>query len=522
MCGFLMTNNADRGTICSRYGFASDSGRPIGFEREITLPMQPVWNFHNTYLQLPETLFARRGPTPVANPRLIVFNEALAKRLGLNTQGVAQDTWARILAGNEVPPGAEPIAQAYCGHQYGSFARLGDGRALLLGEQIAQDGSRWDIQLKGSGLTPFSRRGDGRAALGPMLREYILSEAMFALGIPTSRSLAVVTTGEPVYRTTPLQGAVLTRVAASHIRIGTFEYLQTLGDLPTLKTLADYTVQRHFPSLADAPNPHQALLATVAERQAELIARWMAVGFIHGVMNTDNVGIAGETIDYGPCAFMDTYDPDTVFSSIDHHGRYAYQNQPRIGGWNLARFAEALLPLLHDEESRAIEMAQETLGKYGERYEHHWLAGMSAKLGLHTFEEDDRTLLQTWLGLLAQEKRDFTNAFRMLSSDSPQDQATISTGPFLDWHQRWTARLERQGTPIKAVHDRMRQKNPAFIPRNHRVEEALRAADEDGNYQPIQDLLQVLAAPFQDNPAWAAYQEPAGPEYSDYQTFCGT
>jgi uncharacterized protein YdiU (UPF0061 family) len=345
---------------------------------------------------------------------------------------------------------------------------------------------------------------------------------MFALGIPTSRSLAVVTTGEPVYRQVQLQGAVLTRVAASHIRVGTFESLRALGDVPTLKALADYTVQRHFASLADASNPYQALLAAVVERQAELIARWMSVGFIHGVMNTDNVSIAGETIDYGPCAFMDTYDPDTVFSSIDHHGRYAYKNQPKIGGWNLARFAESLLPLLHDEESRAIEIAQAVIGTYGERYKHYWLTGMSAKLGLQTMEENDLLLLQEWLDLLAREKRDFTNGFRMLSSDSVQDRSAVSTGPFADWHQKWTARLGRQGMAIEGVYPLMRQKNPAFIPRNHRVEEALRAAEEEGDYRPMEDLLRVLASPFEDPPAWGLYKEPAGTEYRDYQTFCGT
>ncbi len=481
-----------------------------------------IWNFDNSYLKLPQTLFVRQTPTPVADPKLVIFNDALAKGLGLNTEGVSADRWAETLGGNEIPSGAEPIAQAYCGHQFGGFAMLGDGRALLLGEHVTPDGSRWDIQLKGSGQTPFSRRGDGRAALGPMLREYIISEAMFALGIPTTRSLAVVVTGELVYRETAQKGAVLTRIAASHIRVGTFEYLRARKDLSTLKALADYTLQRHFSERVGEPAPYSALLEAVVERQAALIARWMAVGFVHGVMNTDNVSIAGETIDYGPCAFMDTYDPDTVFSSIDRDGRYAFGHQPAIGGWNLARLAEALLPLLDEQESRAIEIAQEVLGKYPQRFEHHWLSEMSAKLGIQANQEGDRVLVQEWLDLLATHKMDFTNAFRMLSSDLPQDQAAVSTGAFADWHLRWTARLGQQAGAVDAAREMMRQKNPVFIPRNHRVEEALRAADEDGNYKPIEELLRVLASPFQDDPVWVAYKNPPGPEFRDYQTFCGT
>ncbi len=437
---------------------------------------------------------------------MVVLNRSLAEALGLNADELND---AAIFAGNALPPGAEPLAQAYAGHQYAHFAMLGDGRAILLGEQITPSGDRFDIQLKGPGPTPFSRRGDGRAALGPMLREYLISEAMQALGIPTTRSLAVVTTGEKVWRQDGgLPGAVLTRVAASHIRVGTFEYAAARGEKADLQALADYTRQRHYPEVEGG---YAALFEAVMERQAALIAKWMHVGFIHGVMNTDNMALSGETIDYGPCAFMDAYDPATVFSSIDRNGRYAYGNQPRIAQWNLARLAEAMLPLFHDDEKQAIEIANGMISGFEERFQHHWLTGMRAKLGLFTQESEDKTLIQSLLEWMQETKADFTNTFRDLTQGHLEP---------LEWQARWSERLKRQPQSASEVRELMRRSNPAFIPRNHKVEEALAAASEHGDLNPLQRLMTALSAPFDHSQDWPEFSEPSGLE--SYQTFCGT
>lgn len=446
---------------------------------------------------------------------MVIFNHALAKSLGLEAE--LQDH-AALFAGNEHAPGAQPLAQAYAGHQYANFTMLGDGRAILLGEHITPNGGRFDIQLKGSGPTPFSRRGDGRAALGPMLREYIISEAMNTLGIPTTRSLAVVTTGEPVYREQKQPGAVLTRVAASHIRVGTFEYAAARQEKTALQALADHTLQRHYPEVADAESPYLAFFEAVMERQATLIAQWQLVGFIHGVMNTDNMALSGETIDYGPCAFMDAFDPATVFSSIDRHGRYAYGQQPHIAQWNLARLAEALLPLLHDDEAKAIDIANEAIESFETRFKRHWLAGMRAKLGLFTEESDDPALIASLLDWMQQTKVDFTNTFRALSSTSS---ATLSQAPaYLDWHQRWQSRLSQQPQSQQEVIELMQRHNPAFIPRNHKVEEALAAAVEKDDLSVMHRLLAVLAMPYDHSQDHPEYAEPSSSE--SYRTFCGT
>lgn len=454
-------------------------------------------------------------PSPVREPKMVVFNRPLAESLGLNPD--LQDN-AALFAGNETAPGAQWLAQAYAGHQYGHFTMLGDGRALLFGEHITPSGERFDIQLKGPGPTPFSRRGDGRAALGPMLREHIISEAMHALGIPTTRSLAVVTTGEVVYREGTMRGAVLTRVAASHIRVGTFEYAAARGELEPLRALAEHTMQRHYPEVVDGERPCTAFLNAVIERQAALIARWQMVGFIHGVMNTDNMALSGETIDYGPCAFMDAYDPATVFSSIDRNGRYAYGRQPFIAQWNLARLAEALLPLLHEDEKQAVEIANEAIASFEHRFKRHWLAGMRGKLGLFNEEADDTDLVQSLLDWMLRSKADFTSTFHDLSKATSAEHSTEAA--FRDWHQRWQARLARQPQTAGEVIELMRQQNPAFIPRNHKVEEALAAASEQNDLSVMERLLAVLTKPYDHSQDQPEYSQPSGSE--GYRTFCGT
>jgi uncharacterized protein YdiU (UPF0061 family) len=482
----------------------------------------PGWNFDNSYARLPEAFYVRLNPVPVRAPKLVIFNAVLARFLGLNPDGLTGGEGAAIFAGNRLPEGAEPIAQAYAGHQFGSFTMLGDGRAILLGEQVTPKGERFDIQFKGSGRTPFSRPGAGRAALGPMLREYIISEAMHALGIPTTRSLAVVTTGEPVFRENTLQGAVLTRTAASHIRVGTFEYLAARGRTDEIRTLADYTIRRHFPDLAAGGNPYLALLGAVMERQASLVARWLLVGFIHGVMNTDNMALCGETIDYGPCAFMDAYDPNTVFSSIDHDGRYAYGRQPRIAQWNLARFAETLLPLIHEDPQKAVSLASEAISGFPDIFRRFWLAGMRAKLGLLNQEADDLVLAEDLLDCMHRHGADFTNTFRDLASGSLPEASAFQTPDFQQWFARWQARLERQPDSREATRRLMSAHNPAVIPRNHRVEEALEAAMERADLTIMEKLLAVLSRPFQDPPEQAGYHLPPPPSAQPYRTFCGT
>jgi uncharacterized protein YdiU (UPF0061 family) len=489
-----------------------------------------MFKFDNTYVKLPPRFYARVTPATVRDPRIVKVNRSLTALLGGNADELASPAGAQQLSGNQIPEGAEPIALAYAGHQFGSFVpQLGDGRAILLGEVVGKDGLRRDIQLKGSGRTPWSRGGDGRAALGPVLREYIVSEAMAALGIPTTRALAAVTTGERVMRDGILPGAVLTRVAASHIRVGTFEYFAAREDREALVTLTDYALARHYPDAAGAENPALTLLVRVAVAQAELVARWLGVGFIHGVMNTDNTSISGETIDYGPCAFLDAYDPRKKFSSIDHYGRYAFANQPRIAQWNLARLAEALLPLMAEEEEEAVRLATECLERFGKQFEAAHTRVLRAKLGLVREEDDDRALAEDLLERLASNDVDFTIFFRRLcasaadaSADGEVASMFTTAGAFRDWAERWRTRLAREDRSPEAIAAAMRRANPAFIPRNHRVEEAISSAIHDADYRPFETMVAVLERPYDDQPEHAALLEPPGPEYRDYQTFCGT
>ena len=480
------------------------------------------WHFDNSYARLPKSLYAQLCPVPVCAPQVVILNNALAKSLGLDIHKLPAEEAALLFSGTVLPDAAQPIAQAYAGHQFGNFTMLGDGRAILLGEHVTPTGNRFDIQLKGSGQTPFSRRGDGRAALAPMLREYIISEAMHALNIPTTRSLAVVTTGEPVIRETMLSGAILTRVAASHIRVGTFEYAARMEDIEGIKTLSDYAIQRHYPELSEAEDPYLAFLNCVIERQASLVANWMLVGFIHGVMNTDNMAISGETIDYGPCAFMDEYDPNAVFSSIDHHGRYAYSNQPHAAQWNLARFAETLLPLLHPAQEKAVALAEEAIHSFPEIFQNHWLAGMRKKLGLFTEETEDIQLVETLLTWMQKHQVDYTNSFRALASECLPKKTVFNDIVFIEWHARWQARLSRQSKSKKSSFCMMQMSNPAILPRNHRVEEALAAASEYDDYTLVQRLLAAVTNPFVDTPENTDYRIPPAPSERVHQTFCGT
>ena len=467
--------------------------------------------FDNSYARLPERFYARLDPTPVRAPRLLRLNDALARELGLDPAALASPAGVEMLAGNRVAPGSLPIALAYAGHQFGNFVpQLGDGRAVLLGEVIDRAGRRRDLQLKGSGPTPFSRRGDGRAALGPVLREYLVSEAMAALGVPTTRSLAAVATGEAVMREDILPGAVLTRVAASHVRVGTFQFFAARGDTEALRLLADHVIDRHYPEARQDAQPYRALFAAVIGRQAELVARWMLVGFVHGVMNTDNCSVAGETIDYGPCAFMDVYKPDTVFSSIDQGGRYAYANQPRIAHWNLARFGETLLPLLADDSDAALALANETLSTFQARYGEALLAGMRRKLGLFTEEAGDAALAQDLLNAMAEGRADFTATFRALDpeSDAGVLPRFARTDGYEAWAVRWRERLAREPRDVAERRRALHAVNPAYIPRNHRVEAVLSAAIEHDDLGPFEEFLAVLAQPFEARPAFAAYAEP--------------
>jgi len=492
--------------------------------------VRPLFRFDNSYARELPGLAVPWQPAKVPAPSLLYFNRALAEELGLDAEALDGDRGAAIFSGNEVPEDATPIAQAYAGHQFGGFSpSLGDGRALLLGEVIDRHGRRRDIACKGSGRTPFSRGGDGKAAVGPVLREAIVGEAMHALGIPTTRALAAVGTGEPVFREDTLPGAVLTRVASSHLRVGTFQYFAARGELDKLRQLADYAIRRHDPERVDHPDRYLELLRAVSERQAALIARWMHVGFIHGVMNTDNMTISGETIDYGPCAFMETYDPGAVFSSIDTHGRYAYANQPLIARWNLARLAEALLPLIDaDEPQRAVPRAAEVIDAFPAQHERHWLTVARAKLGLAGAEDDDGALARDWLALLQAQAVDHTLAWRYLA-DAVDDegfrlQALFEdTRPLMDWLARWRSRgaLETSTPAERAL--AMRRTSPIYIARNHRVEEALAAASVDGNLEPFKRLLDVLAQPFDERPGLETYVAPAPPEVTArYRTFCGT
>ncbi len=486
--------------------------------------------FDNSYAALPDGFFARVAPTPVTSPKLVKLNRPLALHLGLDPDWLASPEGVEILAGTRVPDGADPIAMAYAGHQFGHFVpQLGDGRAILLGEVIDADGVRRDIQLKGSGPTPFSRRGDGRAALGPVLREYVVSEAMAALGIPTTRSLAAVVTGENVVRETLLPGAVLTRVASSHIRVGTFQYFAARSEAVGVRRLADHVIARHYPDIANAGRPYHALLDAVIGRQAELVARWLLVGFIHGVMNTDNTSISGETIDYGPCAFMDSYDPATVFSSIDEMGRYAYGNQPRIALWNLTRFAECLLPLFSDNQEKAIAEAQSALGDFAEKFDTAYYAGLRRKLGLFTAQHDDPELANDLLKAMAENAADFTLTFRRLSDAAldPSGDAEVrelfaDAAAYDAWAVRWRQRTLAEPQDAAARQAAMRAVNPAFIPRNHRVEAIIEAAVTRNDFAPFEELLTVLSKPYADQPAFAHYAEAPKPDERVLQTFCGT
>jgi serine/tyrosine/threonine adenylyltransferase len=486
--------------------------------------------FQNTYAALPDGFFARVAPTPVAAPRLIKLNRPLAVRLGLDPDRLDSPEGAEILSGKRLPDGADPIAMAYAGHQFGHFVpQLGDGRAILLGEVIDIDGIRRDIQLKGSGPTPFSRRGDGRAALGPVLREYIVSEAMAAMGIPTTRSLAATITGESVMRETVLPGAVLTRVATSHIRVGTFQYFAARSDTEGVRRLADHAIARHYPQAAQAERPYHALLEGVIARQAELVARWLLVGFIHGVMNTDNTSISGETIDYGPCAFMDHYDPAAVFSSIDEQGRYAYANQPRIALWNLTRLAECLLPLFSDDKDKAIEQAQSLLAEFPGKFTEAYQSGLRQKIGLFTARDGDEALVQDLLDAMAKNNADFTLTFRRLSGaaeDAARDHdvRALFADPIVydEWVARWRQRTgEEPQTPAERA-GVMRAVNPAFIPRNHRIEAVIQAAVTNDDYAPFEELLAVLSKPYEEQPVFADYANPPEPHQRILQTFCGT
>ena len=481
------------------------------------------WRFDHSYARLPEVMFARAAPARARAPRLVLFNDALAASLGLEAGAADPQALAAMLSGNALPEGSLPIAQAYAGHQFGHFAMLGDGRALLVGEHLCPDGRRVDIQFKGSGPTPFSRRGDGRAALGPMLREYVISEAMHALGIPTTRSLAVVATGEAVFRESLLDGAVLTRVAGSHLRVGTFEYVAARNEPELLAALTDYTIARHYPDCAQAERPALALLEAVIDRQATLIVQWLRVGFIHGVMNTNNMSLCGETIDYGPCAFLERYDPGTAFSSIDHAKRYAFNNQPLIAQWNLARFAEALLPAIDPDPDQALALAEAAINRFADLYRARQVEMMRNKLGLSGEAEGDEALISDFLDWMRDSDADYTNSFAMLNPgriDAPQ---LIADPRLAAWHVRWQARMQNDSWSVGVARDQMRASNPIYIARNHQVEAALDAATGPaGDLRPLERLLEVVRRPYEERPGLAAYAAAAPDGGRSHQTFCGT
>ena len=487
--------------------------------------------FDNSYARMPETFYTKLSPTPVAAPELIAVNRPLARHLGIDADWLASPEGVQMVAGNAVPEGAEPLASVYAGHQFGSYnPQLGDGRAILLGEVVDGAGHRFDIQLKGSGPTPYSRGGDGRSPLGPVIREYLVSEAMHALGVPTTRALAAVTTGDQVVREQFLPGAVLARVASSHIRIGTFQYFAANKNTQALQTLTSHTLTRHYPKQLVAENQPLALLQAVVARQASLVARWQLLGFIHGVMNTDNMLLCGETIDYGPCAFMDAFQADKVFSSIDQGGRYAYRNQPGIAHWNLACLAQSLLPLLHDEQDEAVAIAQTAVDRFPELFVQAHTEGMAAKLGLAEITGDDTALVEDLFQLMADHQLDFTLTFRRLADladESSPGQATVKElfeipDALLPWLARWRERQQRESNQPTDRQSHMYAANPAFIPRNHRVQEAIAAASDDGDFQPFHALHAALAAPYQYDPSLARYATPPRPEQEVRQTFCGT
>ncbi len=479
------------------------------------------WHFDNTYSKLPDIFLSKTSPVPVKSPNLVILNDNLSKELELNFSTSNKEDLSKLFSGNLLPRDSKAIAQAYAGHQFGHFTMLGDGRATLMGEHLTKDNRRFDIQFKGSGKTPFSRNGDGRAALGPMLREYIISEAMHALRIPTTRSLAVVKTGENVLRETPLPGAILTRVASSHLRVGTFQYITARKDEENLKTLVNYTIDRHYPDIKDSKNKALDLLKKLMERQIKLVINWMRVGFIHGVMNTDNMAVSGETIDYGPCAFMDAYDPQTVFSSIDQLGRYAYFNQPSITKWNLARFAECLIPLIDENKDKAIKTATETINRFEKIYEIKWLNMMRDKLGLFGEDSKDQVLILDLLTWMHQNKTDYTNTFCFLMNEKIENDEIYNNEDFHIWRQRWLDRLKLNNNTPEKYFKLMRSVNPSIIPRNHKVEEVLEAANNN-NLKPMKNLLNILEKPYENQNKIFEYQSPAPISNEKYQTFCGT
>ena len=479
------------------------------------------WCFDKSYSKLPDTFTEEVKPTPVNKPKIIIVNNDLAKQLNLDFSKINSKDLAQIFSGNLLPDKAKTIAQAYAGHQFGHFTMLGDGRAVLLGEHLVNKNNRFDIQFKGSGKTSFSRRGDGRAALGPMLREYLISEAIHALNIPTTRSLAVVKTGEEIVREELLQGAILTRVASSHIRVGTFQYISAKQNIKDLQILLDYTIDRHYPEIKSSDNKVLDLLNLVMDKQCQLVVNWMSVGFIHGVMNTDNMAISGETIDYGPCAFMDQYDPKTVFSSIDQFGRYSFENQPRITKWNLARFAECIVNLIDSDEDKAIKIATETINNFEKIYENKWINMMRNKLGLFGEDKNDKKLISDLLDWMKNNKADYTNTFCYLMKTNNTEDQIFEDKNFIKWQERWYKRLKINNTPEEKYFDLMRSMNPNVIPRNHKVEEALKAANEN-NFELFHNLLKVLKSPYDSKADLSEYQKPAPHTDEKYQTFCGT
>ena len=479
------------------------------------------WNFDNTYLDLPKVFYSKININPVSNPQLVILNKELGKSLGLDNEFLESKEGVKILSGSETLEEGAFIAQAYGGHQFGYFTMLGDGRALLIGEQITPSNKRYDIQLKGSGRTPYSRGGDGRAVLGPMIREYIISEAMHKLKIPTTRSLAVVKTGEKVYRETVKEGAVLTRIASSHIRFGTFQYISQWGSKEQLKALADYSIKRHYPNIKDDENKYINFLKEVIKAQASLVAKWQTVGFIHGVMNTDNMTISGETIDYGPCAFMDTYNPDTVFSSIDTSGRYSYKNQPKMLGWNLCRFAESLLPLFSDNQNEAVNIAQEAISTYNDIFYNNWMSIMRSKLGLFNEEVLDKAIIEDLLSIMEKYKEDYTNTFVSLTTGKNMDKDMFISEEFKNWYKVWKERLTRQENSSDEINKLMKESNPYVIPRNHRVEEAIEAA-EKGDLSVMINLIEVLSRPYEYSDDNDDYTKLPKNINCNYKTYCGT
>ena len=479
------------------------------------------FNFNNTYINLPEGLYSLVNPTPVKQPKVAIFNRQLAAELGFN-ENYSDDDIAQILSGNILPKNAQALAQAYAGHQFGHFTMLGDGRAILLGEQIAPTGERFDIQLKGSGRTPYSRGGDGRATISSMLREYLMSEALHALGIPSTRSLAVVLTGEEVYRELALPGAILTRIASSHIRVGTFEYAARFLGQEKLKLLLDYTCQRHFPDLLEEEKRAEHFLRKVIEKQLDLIVDWLRVGFIHGVMNTDNMSIPGKTIDYGPCAFMNAYDPGTVFSSIDHQGRYAYMNQPAIGQWNIAVLATTLLPLIHADEKKATSIAQEILNTYPHLFRQKYLTMLRKKLGIRSEKVDDGAFIDELLTWMKKSGADYTNTFSYLTGRNIPDTDIYNDSEFKAWHIRWTERINSSENGITTAQKIMEIHNPIYIPRNHLVEEALEEATWKSDYRKFNQLLNVITHPYTYNFENKEFQSLPAAGDNEYLTYCGT